>query len=167
MAASNVDMNYIEHSGIKPGIYSMMYYSHNIHFLALSAAMAGRYQDARTAADKLYAHVGPAVKDMPMVEAFMPVKTYVLVRFAKWNDVLAMPEPDKSLHLNNAMWHWGRGMAYIAKGDIASAEREQKAVDDARTQAPADATVDKNSLATVLSVANHMLSARIAGEKKD
>lgn len=49
VAAANADMSYIEHSGTKPGIYSMMYYSHNIHFLALSAAMAGRYQDALAA----------------------------------------------------------------------------------------------------------------------
>jgi tetratricopeptide (TPR) repeat protein len=167
VAAANVDMSYIEHSGIKPGIYSMMYYSHNLHFLALSDSMAGRYASAKAAADKLSAHVGPAVKDMPMVEAFLPVKTYVLVRFAKWDEVLALPEPDKSLHLTNAIWHWGRGMAEVAKNNVSAAETEQKALDAARDAAPADAKVDKNSLATVLSVASHMLAARIAGAKGD
>ncbi|MGE5109463.1 MAG: hypothetical protein ACM3JB_01305 [Acidobacteriaceae bacterium] len=167
VAAANADMSYIEHSGIKPGIYSMMYYSHNIHFLALSAVMAGRYEDARAAAEKLSAHVSPALKDMPMVEAFLPVRTYVLVRFARWDDMLATPEPDKTLRLHHAMWHWGRGMAYTAKGNVGAAESEWKALDNARANAPADAMVDKNSLGTVLSVASHMLAARIAGEKKD
>ena len=49
-----------------------------------------------------------------MVEAFMPVKTYVLVRFGKWDELLAASEPDKSLRLLHAMWHWGRGMADVA-----------------------------------------------------
>jgi tetratricopeptide (TPR) repeat protein len=165
VAAANADMTYIQREKIKPGIYSMMYYSHNLHFLALADSMAGRYASSRAAADKLSAHVGPAVKGMPMVESFLPVKTYVLVRFGKWSDMLAMPEPDKSLRLHHAMWHWGRGMAYVATGNTPAAEKEESALDEARTSAPADAMVDKNSLATVLSVASHMLAARIAGAK--
>jgi tetratricopeptide (TPR) repeat protein len=165
--AANVDWSYIEHHGIKPGIYSMGYYSHNLHFLALAASMAGRYADARAAADKLFSHVEPGLKEMPMLESFLPVRTYVQVRFARWNEVLALPEPDKSLRLSHAIWHWGRGMAYVAKGNLTAAEGEQKSVDEERAQAPPDAMVDKNSVATILSVANHMLAARIAGEKKD
>jgi tetratricopeptide (TPR) repeat protein len=167
VAAANADMSYIKHSGIKPGIYSMMYYSHNLHFLALADSMAGRYAPSRAAADKLSAHVGPAVKDMPMVEAFMPVKTYVQVRFGKWDELLAGAEPDKSLRLVHAIWHWGRGMADVAKGNYSAAEDELKAVDEAQASAPSDAMVDKNSLASVLSVASHMLAARIAGAKGD
>ena len=167
VAAANADMSYIQHSGIKPGIYSMMYYSHNLHFLALSDAMAGRYASARAAADKLAAHVGPAVKDMPMVEMFMPVKTYVLVRFGKWDELLAAKEPDKGMHLHNAMWHWGRGMAYAAKGNYDSAESEQKLLNEAKASAPKDAVVDKTPLTDVLAVASHVLAARIAGGKGD
>ncbi len=167
VAAAQADMTYIEKSGSKLGIYSMMYYSHNLHFLALADSMAGRYASSRAAADKLSAHVEPALKDMPMVEGFMPVKTYILVRFGKWDEMLAMAEPDNSLHLHNAMWHWGRGMAQVAKGNLRAAEAEEKAVEEARSSAPADAMVDKNSLVNVLSVASHMLSARIAGAKGD
>jgi tetratricopeptide (TPR) repeat protein len=167
VAAANVDMNYIQHSGIKPGIYSMMYYSHNLHFLALSDVMAGRYASARAAADKLQAHVGPAVSAMPMIEMFLPVKTYVLVRFGKWDELLAAKEPAQNMHLQNAMWHWGRGMAYAAKNNVSAAETEAKALAEAQASAPKDAKVDKNSLSDVLSVASHMLQARIAGAKGD
>jgi tetratricopeptide (TPR) repeat protein len=167
VAAANADMSYIQHSGIKPGIYSMMYYSHNLHFLALSDVMAGRYASARAAADKLAAHAGPAVKDMPMVEMFMPVKTYVQVRFGKWDELLAAKEPDKGMRLHNAMWHWGRGMAYAAKGNYDAAEKEQTALDEARASAPKEAVVDKTPLTDVLGVASHVLAARIAGGKGD
>lgn len=104
---------------------------------------------------------------MPMVEMFMPVKTYVLVRFGKWDELLAAKEPDKGMRLHNAMWHWGRGMAYAAKGNYDAAEKEQKLLDEAKASAPKDAIVDKTPLTDVLGVASHMLAARIAGGKGD
>jgi tetratricopeptide (TPR) repeat protein len=36
------------------GIYAQMYYNHNLHFLMVASSMAGRYQDALQAADKLH-----------------------------------------------------------------------------------------------------------------
>lgn len=167
VAAANADMAFIKKSGSASGMYSLMYYSHNLHFLALSDCMAGRYASARSAADRLYAHVAPAVKEMPMVETFLPVKTYVLVRFARWDDVLAMPQPDKSLAFQTAIWHWGRGMSYIAKGDVTSAKHEQDSLQAAINAVPPEALVDKTPVKTVLAVADHMLAARIAGESRD
>src|SRR3979409_1047782 len=36
-----------------PGIYSLMYYSHNLHFIAMCSAMNGDYLEAKKAADML------------------------------------------------------------------------------------------------------------------
>jgi tetratricopeptide (TPR) repeat protein len=165
--AAKIDRDYLGESATKPGIYAMMYYSHNLHFQALADIMAGRYNSARKAAEMLADHVQPALKDMPMVEAFMPVKTYVLVRFGKWDDVLALPEPDKSLRLHHGTWLWARGLAESAKGDLAAAKRESDALHAAVAAAPPDAMVDKNSLANLLGIADHMLAARIAAAGKD
>lgn len=167
IVAAKVDRDYLAQGTSKPGIYSMLYYSHNMHFQALSDAMAGRYERAIKAAQALSDHVEPALKQMPMVEVFLPVKTYVLVRFGKWDEVLRLPEPDASLQLHHSMWQWARGMAMTAKGDLASAEREYQALSAARAKAPAEVKVDKNSLSSVLEVAEHMLAGRIAGAKKD
>lgn len=167
IVAAKVDRAYLGDSAGKPGIYAMMYYSHNLHFQALADLMAGRYSSARQAAETLTNHVEPALKDMPMVEAFMPVKTYVLVRFGKWDDVLALPEPDKSLRLYHGTWLWARGLAESAKGDLVAAKRESDALAAAVATVPPDAMVDKNSLANLLLIADHMLSARIAAADKD
>ncbi|MBH8565396.1 hypothetical protein I8748_25015, partial [Nostoc sp. CENA67] len=43
---------YIQNNKVQ-GIYSLMYYNHNIYFLMVASSMAGRYQDALQAADKL------------------------------------------------------------------------------------------------------------------
>ena len=167
VVAAKVDRDYLGDSAVKPGIYAMMYYSHNLHFQALADIMAGRYSSARKAADTLADHVQPALKDMPMVESFMPVKTYVLVRFAKWDDILALPEPDKSLRLQHGTWLWARGLAESATGDLSGAKRESAALHAAVAAAPHDAMVDKNSVADLLGIADHMLAARIASAGKD
>lgn len=167
IVAAKVDRDYLAAGATKPGIYSMMYYSHNIHFQALADAMAGRYERAIKAAQALSDHVEPALKEMPLVEVFLPVRTYVLVRFGKWDEVLALPEPDASLRLHHSTWQWARGMAMTAKGDLAAADREYQALRAARAKVPADAMVDKNPLSTVLEVAEHMLAGRIATAKKD
>jgi len=70
--AAAADRAYIEKSGVK-GIYSLMYYSHNLHFLAIAYTMQGRLIDALNTSKELDAHVGPALKEMPMLEGFMTV----------------------------------------------------------------------------------------------
>src|SRR2546429_5197237 len=44
--AALADQAYIK-GGAAPGIYSMMYYSHNLHFIAMAAAMNGNYEIGR------------------------------------------------------------------------------------------------------------------------
>ena len=39
-----------------------MYYSHNLHFVAMCGAMNGNYAEAKKNADMLAANVGPHVK---------------------------------------------------------------------------------------------------------
>src|SRR2546422_4589755 len=61
--AALADQAYIK-AGAAEGIYSMMYYSHNLHFIAMAAAMNGNYLESRRGAQLLAANVGPHVKDM-------------------------------------------------------------------------------------------------------
>lgn len=163
--AADADRAYIAQSDRKSGFYAMLYYSHNIHFQALADAQAGRYQPAIVAAKKLTAHVSPALKEMPMVEGFLPVQTYVLARFGKWDEVLKLPEPDASLALHHNTWRWARGMAFAAKKQIQAADRELQMLRVARGKIPADVMVDKNPLTTILEVAENMLAGNIARAK--
>jgi len=167
VVAAKVDRDYLGEDAARPGIYAMMYYSHNLHFQALADLMAGRYSSARKASETLADHVQPALKDMPMVEVFLPVKMYVLIRFGKWDEILALPEPDKSLRLHHGIWLWARGLAESATGNFTAAKRESDALHAAVAAAPPDAKVDKNSLTDLLGIADHMLAARIAASAKD
>ena len=111
------------------GFYPIGYYGHNIHFLWTSSEMQGRYQAAIDAARRLVKAVGPdAAKLAPQVQLYYFVPIVTLLRFGKWDEVLAEPMPDPSLPLVVAMSHLARGFAFANKGDTASAQKERAAL---------------------------------------
>jgi tetratricopeptide (TPR) repeat protein len=150
------------------GVYAMMYYSHNIHFLAVARAFEGRHADAVTAADQLAAHVGPHVKDMPMLEGFLATPTLVRARARRWDELLKAPAPAEGLNITRSMWHFGRGLAHAAAGRADEAAKERKAFLEAKKAVPADAMYsDRNKAQSVLTVAEALLAARVALARQD
>jgi tetratricopeptide (TPR) repeat protein len=164
--AASVDEAYIKSRGVQ-GIYPLMYYSHNLHFLAVARAMQGRSREAATAAEKLAAHVTPHIKTMPTLEFFVPTSLLLRVRFRQWDAIWQSPPPAAEMALTRAMWHFARGMASAATGQTEQAETEWQAFLAARQAVPADATWDLNSASDVLDIAQHVLQGRMAMAKSD
>ena len=75
------------------GMYGMMYYPHNLHFLADSHMMQGRFADAKQAADRVAEQLNPHAAMMPMVESVVVMPVSVLLRFSRHADVLALQAP--------------------------------------------------------------------------
>jgi len=167
--AAAVDRAYIKASGAQ-GIYPMMYYSHNLHFIAMCSAMNGNYAEAKKNADMLAEHVGPAVKMMPPLEGFMTIPMAVGLRFHKWNEILAMAQPDPAMKTTTGFWHFARGMALAGTGKISGAEAEYKIVADAEAATPPDvifAMPINNKAKDILKIAEDVLGAKIAMARKD
>jgi len=167
--AAAADRAYIKASGAQ-GIYPMMYYSHNLHFIAMCAAMNGNYAEAQKNAEMLAAHVGPHVKDMPPLEGFMTIPIAVNVRFHRWDDILKMPQPSPDMKVTTGFWHFARGMALAGTGKATEAEAEYKMVSDAETATPPDAVFAMpvyNKAKDIMKIAKNVLGAQIAGAKKD
>src|SRR6266851_5446493 len=135
--AAEVDRAYIKATGAQ-GIYPMMYYSHNLHFIAMCAAMNGSYAESKLNADLLVANVGPHVKDMPPLEGFMTIPVAVEIRFHHWNELLKMPQPDAAMKTATVFWHFGRGLALAGTGKLTEAEAEYKIVSAAEAATPPD-----------------------------
>ncbi len=166
--AAAADRSYIESSGAQ-GIYPLMYYTHNLHFLAIANSMEGRFADALAAAKQLEAMASPHVKEMPMLEGYMTVSPLLLVRFRRWDDIEKLAQPDASFKSTNAIWHFARGFTLATKGDIARAQTEYRALLDAEKAVPADAlsAAGLNPASKVLAVADNVLKARIASARQD
>jgi len=167
--AAAADRAYLKSSGAQ-GIYPMMYYSHNLHFIAMCSAMIGDYAEAHKAAEMLAGHVGPAVKDMPALEGFMTIPMAVNVRFHKWDEILAMKAPDAEMKTTTGFWHFARGMALAGKGRISEAEAEYKIVAEAEKATPPDVVFQmpiNNKTKDILKIAENVLGAQVALAKKD
>jgi tetratricopeptide (TPR) repeat protein len=167
--AAEVDRAYIKTTGAQ-GIYPMMYYSHNLHFIAMCAAMNGNYPDSIKNAELLLANVGPHVKDMPPLEGFMTTSVAVEVRFHHWNEILKMPQPDATMKTATVFWHFGRGLALAGTGKLTEAEAEYKIVSDAEAATPPDVIFQmpiNNRAKDIMKIAKDVLGAKIAVAKKD
>ena len=151
-SAVKADQYYLEATKTQDSPYGLMYYGHNLQFLAAAFMMEGRYMDARKAADDLVDNVEPYVRDMPMLEHFMPVPTFVLVRFHRWDEVVKSLEPSRKLTLTNALWHAAQGQARAAIGDVKRAELERATLASAIAREPADAPFGFNSASTILNL---------------
>jgi tetratricopeptide (TPR) repeat protein len=161
-AGAAADRAFLAATGTQGGMYDLMYYSHNLHFLAMSASMQGKFAEAKSAADQLAAHVGPGVKQMPMLEQFLPMAPCILVRFQRWNDILSLPEPDASLGIARAFWRYARGVAFAAQKAPAKARMERDELAAAIQKQPAGAMYGYNPARSILGIALDILDARIA-----
>jgi tetratricopeptide (TPR) repeat protein len=169
-AADEVYMKASSAAGVDTLFYSMMYYAHNLHFIATCAAMEGNYAQAKKSAALLAAHVGPHVKAMPDMEGYMTVPFQVGARFHKANDLLKMPPPDASMQMSTTFWHFARGLALAATDKLEEADAEYRIVAEAEEKTPPEATFMapvNNKTKDIFKIAENVLGGRIALAKND
>jgi tetratricopeptide (TPR) repeat protein len=164
--AAAVDRAYIKATGAN-GMYPAMYFSHNLHFQVENFNRTGQYAEASRAARELRENVQQHVKAMPMVEGFLPYPMFVLLRFGKWDEMLKVPEPDKSQSVTNIVWHYARGISLAATGKVADAKRELQTFSEMLKNLPGETPFGLNTAQSVLTVAKHVLTARIAWAEGD
>ena len=103
----------------------MGYYPHNVHFLWFAAAVDGQSKVATEAARKVASRVEEAqLTQLPMLAGFRVVPYWAHVRFGHWQEMLAEPEPPAGSAYLRGAWHYARGQAFVATGDVSAAERE-------------------------------------------
>jgi hypothetical protein len=164
--AADIDRKYIASTG-GGGVYPLMYYNHNLDFLASAAMMSGQFAKASESADMLVANVLPAVEQMAMIEPFGAKKLYVLLRFARWDDVMKLAVPNPQHALLTMLSHFGRGVAQAARGNAADAEREREAYRQAQTRVSPDFDWGYNKARNMFAVSDAVLNAWIARARRD
>lgn len=163
--AAEVDRRYIREQRPE-GVYPMMYFPHNLHFLSVSAGMEGRGAVALRAARELVAEVTDQhVQHMPTLEMFRPALLFALVRFGRWDDVLAEPAPPPGERYTTGIWRYARGRAFAAKGRPDDAAREAAALRAMSSEGVADVTIGMNSAEDLLEIAALVLESQIASER--
>ena len=115
-----------------PG-YGNLHHGHNIHYLAVVQAAAGNYDDAIVSAKELLTLTETEAEAKQLDNSrtayrqgwFSLMRT--LVWAERWDDILnAAVLPTVAKPREMAWTHWARGLAYVAKGDLAQARNEAK-----------------------------------------
>ena len=170
--ASAADKSYIEACRVQ-GFYPLAYYPHNWHFVWAGSTLEGnRAQAIEGAAQTHHVMHGAPVDDPafgPVLQHMMLAPVFAAVRFAQWDSIDALPQPDAKHIYPVAIWHHARGMSRAARGDLAGAEKElaelkriQANPDLAKMYVSTPNTADK-----IVAVAASMLAGEIAAQRKN
>jgi tetratricopeptide (TPR) repeat protein len=107
--------------------YTLAYHPHNYHFLSYAASMAGQSRVALDAARTLEEKVD---REMMRAPGFVALQHYLatplrtMVRFGRWDEILAEPAPPRDLLYPVGTWRYARAMAYARTGRPDRAEEE-------------------------------------------
>jgi tetratricopeptide (TPR) repeat protein len=169
--AAHTDHQYIEKAAVK-GVYPMLYYHHNLHFNAAANIMLGRYSEAKETASVLVRSLSKHASDIPemqtyITEYFGPYPLFVALRFHDWSFVLDAPRPDIKLPISVGLWHYARGVAFSATGQVEKAETERNSLTHARAELPEGSQYGLNAGSDVLGIAMSVLDGRIAAARGD
>ncbi|HTH52067.1 MAG TPA: hypothetical protein VL501_09050 [Pyrinomonadaceae bacterium] len=145
-----------------PNFYSMMYLEHNVHFLASASAMSGRYRDAITNARRVADDAMPMIPGMPTMQFYAMYPMMVMVRFHKWDEIMASAAPPADFKLLTAYWHFARGMAMAGKKDKDGVTRELAAFREAVKAVPADLPMGNNQPPLYLGICDSLLAGQAA-----
>jgi len=167
--AAAADKAFVDRTGAT-GVYPLMYWTHNVHFVSYARAQQGRYAEAKEAALQMVRQTGDADLQMQMLEAFLLYPLVTDLRFNRWDEILAAPRPRTERKLLGAFWHYARGMAFAGKGELQRASAARAALESQRKALPAEVMfLSNNKGADVLALAAATLDAQMAwsrGEKE-
>jgi tetratricopeptide (TPR) repeat protein len=147
----------------RQGFYNL-YMAHNRHLLTFAAMMTG--QSARSIGT-----IREMVELMPdgwkkdsaaLADGFVGMPFEVLMRFGRWDDILAAPEPPAYLPIARALRLYARGVALAATGKHAEARAERTTFLEAKAKVPSDAAFGNNPASALLAVAEAVLDGELA-----
>ncbi|MCC9601906.1 tetratricopeptide repeat protein [Stieleria sp. JC731] len=162
LRAIEIDKEFLERQG---GMNFYTFYRiHNYHFVVYGAMFQGQSKIAMKAAEDLVTQVPDQLlrTQTDFLDAFMPMKFHVLIRFGRWDDILAEPEPAEFLPMSRSVRHYARALAYAATNRIDDAEAEQALLSSTRAQVPETSILFNNKSRDILGVAEAMVAGEIA-----
>lgn len=159
--AAAADREYMREYGTK-GFYPVHYLSHNLYFLSRAYSMEGRYADALRAAEELKELYLPHFKMMPDLEYYYSAGLFVNLRFQHWKEALQVAAPKSEMAVSNALWHFGRSLAYVGLGELEKAKEEKNLFLEQKEKISPGAEFGYNKALPVLNIAENLIKGKLA-----
>ena len=167
--AVKVDEKYLADTNAPMGVYRLGYYPHNVHFVMASAQLAGDGQTVIAAAEKLNKLIpDEAARGIAMVQPVKAAPYFAHAQFSTPETILALPDPGDTIPYVTAMWLYARGVAYVARGDFASAAAAADLIETLERTSDFKLLRESNVPAQeVLRIARTLILARVAQARGD
>jgi len=152
------------------GLYPLGYYPHNIHFIWMGATATGQKQLALDAAHKVSASIpDEALGTVPILQGFIVVPYWAMVRFGQWSEILADKGPRFDTPFTRGAWRYARAMALTATNRLSEAEMElgqlKVIVEDPALKA--QVTFSSNTGVAILRIAPEVVAGEIAAKRRE
>ena len=135
--------------------------AHNHHMLTYAAMMTGQSALALRTIRAMVADIPlEFFKANAFADGFMAMPLEVLMRFGRWDEILAEPAFPDFVPISRSLQHYARAVAYAAKDDVPAALEEQAAFLEARARVPKEAFFGNNTGSDVLDVAESFMRGR-------
>ena len=167
--AAKADEDYIAQCRAQ-GLYPLGYYPHNIHFIWMGASANGRRQLALDSARKLASAIPhEALGTVPILQGFLVVPYWAMVRFGEWDAILRDTGPSHQTAFTRGAWRYARAMAFTARGQLQDAETEleQLKLLAGDPELKRQVTFSNNTGHAILRIAPEVVAGEIAAKRKD
>jgi tetratricopeptide (TPR) repeat protein len=159
--------------GNAQGVYPLGYVPHNHHFLWFAASMEGDGAVAREAARQTAERTNlPELMHKPGfagLQHYWMTPWFERVRFGRWDEIAATPNPAADLPYVTAIWNYAQGMAAVRQQRLDDAERHLLAL-RALAADPVMETLmvwDRYPLAHAVRIAERSVTAELAASRDD
>jgi tetratricopeptide (TPR) repeat protein len=169
LLAAKADEDYIAQCNAQ-GLYPLGYYPHNLHFIWMGATASGQRQLALDSARKLASAIpDEALGVVPILQGFIVVPYWAMVRFELWDQILLDKGPRHDTVFTRGVWAYARAMAFTATGRLADAEAELARLTTivADPSLKGQTTFSANSGLAILRIAPEVVAGEIAAKRKD
>ena len=153
---------------VNPQGFYLMYSVHNHQFLMWSCWMAGRYEESLRESRAIFDLIPlDMLRQMPGFDFAIAYPAWTMIRFGRWQDVLAEPAPPQDFAFARGAWHAARAIAnaQLKHLDAATADRDSAAALNALL--PADALEGLNNARTLLTIATNFATGVIVAQRGD
>ena len=160
---------YLDYAG--PLTFYTVACAHDLHLMMYACMFMGRYQDSIDTANKMCRLLSRDVlgaKGRPKftmsLEGYYSMKTHVMVRFGRWQEIIDEPLPgDPSLYLvSTAMHHYAKGIAHATLKQFELAASERELFQESLRRIPHERRFFNNEAHAILAVGEKMLDGELA-----
>jgi tetratricopeptide (TPR) repeat protein len=170
--AITADDMYLAYAG--PLTFYTIACAHDLHLMMYACMFMGRYKDSIDAADKMCRMLSKdvlSVRDRPKfamsLEGYYSMRTHVMVRFGRWQEIVDDPLPDDpELYLvSTAMHHYAKGIAHASLKNLPDADEERELFRESLKRIPRHRRFFNNEAHRILAVGEKMLDGEVEYHK--